>query len=330
MDVLMTSGIHAIVLLQSVGWLEAAMRFFTFVGSPDFAFVILPAIYWCIDSRLGVRIALIVFASSMLNEVAKLALQGPRPYWVSLQVKALASEPGFGVPSGHAQIAVGVWGMVAATLRRGSAWAAAIVLILLIGVSRVYLGVHYPHDVVVGWIIGVLLLWLFLAAWIPVSRWIGSKALSRQAVLSIAICLAFLTVDAMMVRGLSHYVSPADWLTNAARAGGMPPPGVSMDPMLTYAGAFLGFVLGLAWIAKGVGFAPSGSFRQRALCFIIGLAGVLVLYAGLKAAFPSGERLVGLSLRFVRYAALGLWISAGAPAVFQRLQLMPAPSETTA
>ena len=71
------------------------------------------------------------------------------------------------------------------------------------------------------------------------------------------------------------------------------------------------------------GYVPSGSVWRRAVCYLLGLAGVLILYVGLKAALPSGEALLGSTLRFVRYGALGLWIAAGAPALFHRFRLMP-------
>jgi len=67
------------------------------------------------------------------------AFHAPRPYWYSKDVKALSAEGTFGLPSGHAQRAVVLFGALAAWLKRGWAWAAAIALILLVGLSRLYL-----------------------------------------------------------------------------------------------------------------------------------------------------------------------------------------------
>src|SRR5512143_2808592 len=114
MDMLMSAGVQLIALLQTVEWLEMPMRFFSFLGSADFFFLVLPAVYWCIDSRLGIRVGLILLASVSLNELSKLALHEPRPYWISTQVRAFAADPSFGIPSGHAQNGVAVWGMLAA------------------------------------------------------------------------------------------------------------------------------------------------------------------------------------------------------------------------
>ena len=151
--------------------------------------------------------------------------------------------------------------------------------------------------------------------------------MGRQSLIVAAICAAFLAAEAIMVNGLESHATPADWVVNAARAGGAAVPDISMQPMLTYCGAFLGFALGLGWMRPRGGFTPSGSIGRRILCYVVGLAGVLILYVGLKAVLPSGEELLGSTLRFVRYGALGLWISAGAPALFLRFGLMPAPAE---
>src|SRR5512135_266881 len=120
------SGIQFILLLQQATWLEAPMRFFTFLGTADFFFLVLPVVYWCVDAGLGMRIGFILLFSNAFNEVAKLAFHTPRPYWVSAQVKALAAEASFGVPSGHAQLAAGVWGTAAARMGRAWSWIVAV------------------------------------------------------------------------------------------------------------------------------------------------------------------------------------------------------------
>lgn len=95
-----------------------------------------------------------------MNDSLKMFFHGPRPYWYCTDVIAYAKETSFGVPSGHAQIATGIWGVLAASLRKWWAWLIAILVILIIGISRIYLGVHFPHDVILGWLIGAFLLWL--------------------------------------------------------------------------------------------------------------------------------------------------------------------------
>ncbi len=156
MQTLIEYGIALIIALQAIGdWLIVPMRLFSYLGNEEFFFLVLPLIYWCIDSALGLRVGFILVASGMVNYVGKLLFIGPRPYWVSTHVRALwTTETTFGIPSGHAQHAVAVWGMIAVYAKRTWVRVAAVAIIFLIGFSRMYLGAHFPHDVVFGWFLG--------------------------------------------------------------------------------------------------------------------------------------------------------------------------------
>ena len=78
----------------------------------------MPALYWCIDARLGLRVGMILLLSNGLNAVLKLAFHTPRPYWVDARVTGFAAESSFGLPSGHAQSAASVWGLLASSFRK--------------------------------------------------------------------------------------------------------------------------------------------------------------------------------------------------------------------
>ena len=72
MDFLVGQGIGWIVSIQALGgWLEAPMKFFTFLGSEDFYFLLLPLVYWCVDAGLGLRVAMTLMTSVSLNYFAK-------------------------------------------------------------------------------------------------------------------------------------------------------------------------------------------------------------------------------------------------------------------
>ena len=75
------------------------------------------------------------------------------------------------MPSGHAQNAVVVWGVLAWSLGRRAAWAAAAVLALAIGWSRYALGVHSAGQILVGWAIGLVLLAAAMRWERPLGRW---------------------------------------------------------------------------------------------------------------------------------------------------------------
>ena len=101
MDILIQYGIDWIIAIQALGnWLEAPMKFFTFLGSDNFFYLVLPLIYWSIDASLGLKVGFILITSASLNSMVKLWFAGPRPYWVSEKVIPFTAENTFGVPQG--------------------------------------------------------------------------------------------------------------------------------------------------------------------------------------------------------------------------------------
>ncbi|HSL29766.1 MAG TPA: phosphatase PAP2 family protein [Anaerolineales bacterium] len=325
MDTLAQSGIDWILAIQSLGaWLEPLMEFFTFLGYEDFFFIVLPLVYWSLDAGLGLRIAFILATSNYINAIAKVLFAAPRPYWVSAEVEPFSEESSFGTPSGHAQNAVANWGIMAASLNRRWAWAAAFVLAFLIGFSRLYLGMHFVHDVLVGWLIGLVLLFLFLRFWDPVARWLKEKTLGQQVLYAFVISILMVAVGLLVTLPMNAYVFPAEWTDNALRAGPLPDP-VSIEGILTSAGSFFGLAAGAAWIAARGGYSTAGPPAKRALRYIVGLVGIALFWYGLGEIFPRGETFVPLLLRYIRYTLVGFWVTAGAPWLFFHFKLAGEP-----
>jgi membrane-associated phospholipid phosphatase len=116
-------SIRFILAFQQFGeWLLLPMLIFSFAGTEQLYLLFIPALYWCIDTRLGLRVSLILSVSIGLNAVLKLVFHQPRPFWYSDQVQAKALETSFGIPSGHAQNAAAGLGMLAASVKRTWAW----------------------------------------------------------------------------------------------------------------------------------------------------------------------------------------------------------------
>jgi len=292
------------------------MQFFSFLGTEDFFMVALPLLYWCVDSVLGIRVALILLLSTNINSAYKLAFQGPRPYWYSPQVRALATETSFGVPSGHAQIATTIWGLLAAYLRKWWAWLAAILLILLIGLSRLYLGVHFPHDVLLGWLIGGIILWLALRFWDPVFAWAKKLSVGWQVLAAFLASLVVFLLPVIPYIWLkaSNWQPPQEWAMFATEA-------LSLASVATVTGTFFGMLAGVIWLAGQGGFQTKGLWWKLVLRFLLGVAGVFIIRYGLKYIFPAGENVLAYFFGYLRYTVIGFWITAGAPWIFIRLKL---------
>lgn len=113
------------------------------------------------DWHLGLQIAISIFGGIMFNHLIKILVRRPRPF-----TNVLMHYSGFSFPSGHSLTAVLVFGSIMIITSRWihhQGWqylidGILIVLILMIGFSRVFVGAHYPSDVLAGWSLGVAIL----------------------------------------------------------------------------------------------------------------------------------------------------------------------------
>jgi hypothetical protein len=292
------------------------MKLFSFLGTQEFFILLLPILYWCVDSLLGIRVAIILLLSTSFNGALKLAFHAPRPYWYSPNVHGLAAETSFGIPSNHAQNATTIWGILAATLRKWWGWLVAILLIALIGFSRLYLGVHFPQDAVFGWLIGGLLLWLTLRFWDPVAAWVKKQGAGWQILAAFLVSLAafLLSLIPFIWLKATHWQPPADWASYATQA-------ISLQGAATSAGTLFGLLIGLVWITSQGGFQTKGPWWKLVLRYLLGIAGVLVIQYGLKLILPEGENILAYFLRYLHNALIGFWVAGAAPWTFICLKL---------
>lgn len=151
------------LFLQQFAGLAPVMYLLSFLGQEEFYIVLIPLVYFVFSRTLGIRMLMLLLISTGLNILLKLAFHMPRPYWVDPRVQAFAIESTYGMPSGHAEISAAIGFLLAFTLRKPRITILIGVLVFLVGVSRVFLGVHFASDVLVGWVLGVLTAWLFVS-----------------------------------------------------------------------------------------------------------------------------------------------------------------------
>lgn len=141
---------------------DAAFRALTELGSlhtvVPIAAVTALVLYRRRDVANAVLILGVVIAAELVSDVLKLAFGRARPP----AAEALVHATGHAFPSGHTTQATAFYGALAIVIaRRGASrsflrriWCAAFAVAFAVGVSRVYLGVHWPSDVVAGWVTG--------------------------------------------------------------------------------------------------------------------------------------------------------------------------------
>ncbi len=323
MDTLLQLEINLTLFLQSLGgWLNYPMQLFSFFGTQYFYILILPAIYWCIDSAIGIRIAVMLVFSVSTNSYIKLLFHTPRPYWVDSRVKAFSSETSFGLPSGHSQNAVSLWGTLALEFKKRWLTIVCVCLIILIGLSRIYLGVHFLHDVLGGWLAGGILLLLLWKLDKPVTRWITSRTFSSQILIVFAISVVLVLLGELTAWISRQTPIPQSWINQALASTGVAPDPYSLTGVYSIAGVFLGFGSGLAWlIHRYAGYKVEGNIRQKIVRLIVGLISTGLIYILVKLVIPADPAWLANIVTFIGYALIGAWVAAGAPVLFKRLEL---------
>lgn len=326
MENLLNSGIPFILAFQNLGeWLLAPMKFFSFLGTENFYVLAFPIVYWAVDAALGLRLGVMILLSSGVNTIFKFIFHAPRPYWTNTEVKAFSAETSFGLPSGHAQSAVAVWGTVGTYFRKTWVWVLSLLLILGISFSRLYLAVHFPVDTALGLAIGLALLLLVNRAWEPVAAWARGQSTARQVAAAFFASLLLLVAGLCVAWLLRDWELPVAWTQNAVRAGDEALHPLSLSGLITSSATLFGLLAGVAWLEARGGFSASGSLTQRVSRYILGVIGLAVFYIGLKMIFPSGENFAAYFFRFIRYALVGFWVSGGAPFIFLKVNLANSP-----
>ena len=284
-------GIEVVLWFQQFSpALDLPFKSVTFLGNLEFFLLFMPLIYWCIDRRMGARLLVLFLISAYVNAIAKLVAGQPRPFQYDSRVQPLVHAAGGGLPSGHTQGTVVVWGYLVSQHRSGILLVIAVFLMIAVPISRLYLGVHFPTDLLGGYFLGALLLTLYLRFALKVETWLVSKGVIWQ------------TAVAVILPIILFWVSP-----QGSRYA------------LSACGALLGFLPGIVLERRWIRFCSDGSLLKRSVRFIVGLVVLLGIWLGLRFAFSELEPMS--LLRVVRYACVGLWGALGAPWLFVRLKL---------
>jgi len=284
-------GIEVVLWFQQFSpGLDLPFKSLTFLGNLEFFLIFMPLIYWCCDRAAGARLLILFLISAYLNTIAKVLLDQPRPFQYDPRVKPLVPASGGGLPSGHTQGAVVVWGYLAARVRQAWMWGLAGFLMIGIPMSRLYLGVHFPTDLIGGYILGAVLLVVYLQFASKAEAWLVQKGIAWQLIMATFLPIVFILIS----------------LAGAVNS-------------LNAAGILLGFAPGIILERRWIKFCSGGSLVRRLLRLFVGLIVIFAIWVGLKMAFSGWEP--ASLYRVVRYALVGLWGGFGAPWLFVRLKL---------
>jgi membrane-associated phospholipid phosphatase len=184
------------IFLQSFGTplVDKLFIAITNLGSYPVYFILASIIFWCFSKKTGIRAMYLILFSAFLAIFVKNILVMPRPpeHLHKMEVE------GFGFPSAHAQVSAGFWGYLGGITRNQKMILIGAAAVILVSLSRVYLGVHYIGDVIAGILFGLLIAVISLKA----ESWSFNRKMSRIKKYRIAVMLPAILIIFAAVSGL--------------------------------------------------------------------------------------------------------------------------------
>jgi membrane-associated phospholipid phosphatase len=309
-----------IALQATLPGLVIPMLLISLLGLPEFYLAFVPVLLWNVDRRLGVRLLLLVSVAAACNLLLKLLFHTPRPYWVSTDVKAFATETTFGMPSAAAQVSLAFLGYVAVKARKTGVQAGCALLILLVGLSRLYLGVHFAIDILSGWAAALVILWVFLRYEEPAAEWLGRQAAHRRILLALCASALFILLSLLILVLLGNWQVPAGWSVHAAGQSGVPIDPLSLRDLVMAAGILFGTGAGAVISVEYIPFSTEGSWSRKVIRYLAGILVLAAFWSALSASTRTPD-LAGYAMTYLRAVFAGLWITAGAPFLFRKTGL---------
>ena len=293
-----------IILLQQHSDWMLFLRGTSYLGAEVF-YLVIPALFLGFNRRLGIRFVALFLLCNTVTNILKLAFHWPRPHWVDSRILSLAPiGSSYAMPSGHAVLSTALWLFLALEFRRKWSLPAALALALAVCVSRVYLGVHFPSDVLMGALTGLSLLVLFRRLWPRLEPVLESLTGTRVMLMSAAGSAVLLGSHALVIQAIAGDPDLVSWKVDPILIR-------SMDTLT--AGLLLGFGTGLGAARGREWLRTPTTPHQRLLELLIGGACFAVLLLWLRDLLRNTAPLWAAWTEYPRTALAGFCVSFVAP-----------------
>lgn len=262
-------------------------QFVTYFGQEILIIAFICTLYWCVNKRFAYLLGFTYFTAGLCVQALKITFRIPRPWIIDPAFQpvesAVSAATGYSFPSGHTQGAVSLFAPMALCAKKKKYAALCVLIFLLVGFSRMYLGVHTPKDVLVSMGISLFFSWLvvhFSTFLLDETRHIRQIAV-LLALISFLLCIyALFMLNADIIE--QRYASDC----------------------LKASGAGLGFALG--WYAERtyLNFSVTTTRKyMQVLKVIIGLSASLAVKSLIPFAMGNGY-----VVKMFEYFILVLWV----------------------
>ena len=305
--------LRILMFLQSIRSPLLNIVFLIFTISTEAPVIVLVSalMYWCINKKYGQRMLFSIIGNFVINTGVKEFVKAIRPIGIpGLESMRVSTATGYSFPSGHTQTATSFWTSIMILSRKSWVYVLGILMIVVVGVSRLYLGVHWPIDVAFGWIFGILFSVVFIRLFDYVDKYKNY----------------WILVLLLIVFAIVGYF-------------------INSESYIEYFGILTGFVIGYIVEDKFINFSTDKRNRQAINFsrnsknenrvsiifkrFIIGIISLGVVYMLLKSAaylIPKyfevkNFEIYSVIVNYIRYSLVVFYAVAGVPLLFKVLNL---------
>jgi undecaprenyl-diphosphatase len=286
-------------------FLDGVFSLITRLGEETVVIVVFCAIFWCINKRAAYRIGVAFFLSGLVVQGMKICFRIDRPWIIDPSLSpvpsAIVNATGYSFPSGHTQGAAALFGSLGVQIKQKSAKAVCLLLIILVALSRMYLGVHTLLDVAVSLLITLLFI-VLSGRILPEAP--GGK---NREMLPALFFILFTVVEIVIAAALfSSGALEQAYVSDCMKA----------------AGAGFGFAAGVYAERVYINFSVrSKNVLWQIVKLIAGIAGLLAIKEGLKLIIGTG-----LIADIARYFLMISWITAFFPLLIKKAFTAPGKS----
>lgn len=266
--------------MEGTALLTKFFEFITFFGHELIPVALICILYWCADKKLAYKIGFSFFLSGLLTQCLKITFRIERPWIKDPGFKpvegAIDEATSYSFPSGHTQAATSVYGSMAVRFKKIWLKIICVLLFVIVGISRLYLGVHTPLDVGVSMALTLVITLLVFA-------FTDKLYENRRADIWVSLVMVIVSVftivytSVLFAKGIINYDAASDCVKSG--------------------GAGLAFAIGYFLERHYIDFdTKTKKFWMQIVKLAVGLGLALGLKSGLKLIL--GENLVADGIRY--------------------------------
>lgn len=262
--------------------LDSIFELITMLGEDLFFIIVVALFYWCINKSFGYKLAFAYLTCGAFNTIIKEIVKFPRPIgYEGVKSSRVETAGGYSFPSGHTQQSTSLFTTLMIVFKRKWLYIVGVLAILLVGFSRMYLGVHWPTDVIGGLVIGIV--WTIFA--IKLFDW--SKEKGRPVLLGVLVIPMLMCI--FLFQTATYY-----------KAVG------------TLTAVWIGYIVE----DKYINYQTKAIWWKQIIKLVIGFLGIILIKVYIKKLLPSS-----IYSDFLRYALLGIWLTVISPIIFRALHI---------